>query len=873
MSTAFRNAALLPFLFSLSLYGCTGLSAVPQGPQDELSLTEALAAIDAQSAPEGVAEADFASLRTAMRDQLVGSGQLKWVSGAPSDAQNQVNDLTLSKIDETSADASWTYRNVGDYDQNRQVNISDLTPLGANLGTSSSDAGWPAAQIADGDTNGEVNISDITPLGAHLQNSVDGYFIQSSVTPIEESSWFTVSVALFEDSTEPPAGGARSFTATVFATSGQHFRVVPFSGQASGIAGLPVEYTGQAGGGLSFAEREITLNLIAEKMDNLTATSSALQDIEIADYIATLPHIEEAGFFDGNAWGRFDDGRLAIVCKNHAPAGSQTSALSFDNAPAERSASGYSVPKSNDFYLLWGYGEGTSYTNPTSQLGDILIGAGYNATSARADLPTLTNMLPTGNLYIDSPAGSGIARDGTTQYWIGMDEPCSAQSEENSDLSLQLEIGLAAYMFAKDGSGSGRWQYCFGNKFVELYMFFEANSFVFLNTPLSGAGMDVISAFHNVGASVVMAWTANVPNDVSHAGAVHLIDRMLGANTLGRTEDPPIRPFSLQDTLFDMQDRGVSAGQPIIYPLAPASPYDSLVRFYNLAHPFDACDLFRPSIQNMVVNIADDGIGNVLQIFGDFGDDPANEPQVVLNSLQGLDIISFDDGSIDCVLPDSGGVSNGDVAVMLNGFFSPPRQLTEWRCTLLLTSVGPGSLTHEVTYHLHIRADVNDHRNLPDSNPLQLGVFESIVPLISAPDSYATVNSYGTYTAPGGATTTWTNAGNTHSPNIYMGSIEPHMYMAGNIDMGTRQFSLFMPCLGEYHEKVVNQDLSIDHDTDELFPAEVAASMGTQLLPMTLTDSYAIEAGNMEHFTEEITWTLVWEAASPLYPPDPATPR
>jgi len=73
--------------------------------------------------------------------------------------------------------------NQGDYDQNGEVNISDLTPLGANFGASSVGGAFPpttALSVIDGDGNGVLNISDLTPLGANYGRRVAGYNIYTS---------------------------------------------------------------------------------------------------------------------------------------------------------------------------------------------------------------------------------------------------------------------------------------------------------------------------------------------------------------------------------------------------------------------------------------------------------------------------------------------------------------------------------------------------------------------------------------------------------------------------------------------------------------------------------------------------------------------
>ncbi len=75
---------------------------------------------------------------------------------------------------------SWYYSNKGDYDQNGEVNIADLTPLGVNLNTSGPFPEAGALSMVDGDGNGEINLSDITPIGVNFGQRVDGYTLYAS---------------------------------------------------------------------------------------------------------------------------------------------------------------------------------------------------------------------------------------------------------------------------------------------------------------------------------------------------------------------------------------------------------------------------------------------------------------------------------------------------------------------------------------------------------------------------------------------------------------------------------------------------------------------------------------------------------------------
>ncbi|MEZ5337575.1 MAG: PKD domain-containing protein [bacterium] len=74
----------------------------------------------------------------------------------------------------------WHYYNQGDYDQNGEVNISDLTPLGIHLKESGP---WSPASIqgvVDGDGNNEINLADITPIGANFGARISLYNLYAS---------------------------------------------------------------------------------------------------------------------------------------------------------------------------------------------------------------------------------------------------------------------------------------------------------------------------------------------------------------------------------------------------------------------------------------------------------------------------------------------------------------------------------------------------------------------------------------------------------------------------------------------------------------------------------------------------------------------
>lgn len=94
---------------------------------------------------------------------------------APSGPHNSVDDLTVS-INGSEKQLEWTEKNIGDYGNDGEVGIPDITPIALNYGkpVNHSDPSDTAAMI-DGDFNGEIGISDITPIALNYLNLVAGY--------------------------------------------------------------------------------------------------------------------------------------------------------------------------------------------------------------------------------------------------------------------------------------------------------------------------------------------------------------------------------------------------------------------------------------------------------------------------------------------------------------------------------------------------------------------------------------------------------------------------------------------------------------------------------------------------------------------------
>jgi len=116
---------------------------------------------------------------------------VRTVSAAPTVPTNDFarTDLTW---DNGTGTLSWRYFSRGDYNQDKLVTLSDLTPLGVYFNAQSPAPGppnpWPVADIhsaVDGDLNGWINLNDITPIGQNFNNIVTGYNVYHSLDPAD----------------------------------------------------------------------------------------------------------------------------------------------------------------------------------------------------------------------------------------------------------------------------------------------------------------------------------------------------------------------------------------------------------------------------------------------------------------------------------------------------------------------------------------------------------------------------------------------------------------------------------------------------------------------------------------------------------------
>jgi len=140
----------------------------------------------------------------------------------------------------------WRYYATGDYDQNGEVNIADLTPLGAHYGESGPFDPLGAVYCVDGDRNSALTIADITPIGAQYGRRVSTYRIYASADTADypggglaTSRVASVAQLVGEAPFERPGGGITERIAMQYQLSGppadSHYWVRPSDEDSDGL--------------------------------------------------------------------------------------------------------------------------------------------------------------------------------------------------------------------------------------------------------------------------------------------------------------------------------------------------------------------------------------------------------------------------------------------------------------------------------------------------------------------------------------------------------------------------------------------------------------------------------------------------------------
>jgi len=255
--------------------------APPIQAADDISLHETLAELEGMECPEGVDEALWVELKDALAEALKDScragihprrsttgmkdGGHKWppysdssadgdghsmlcpyksVATPPTGDANKVTDLTILDNGDGTFTLSWHYKNLGDYDQNGTVGISDITPIAQHYNeTYDIEDENCLLAVIDGSGSGRIGIEDITPIAIYFAAEVAEYAVEGAVSA--EGEYAEIGAVAIATATGKDTGRAEFEYALTPGENG-YFRVVPRDsegtpGDASNVVGLALE--------------------------------------------------------------------------------------------------------------------------------------------------------------------------------------------------------------------------------------------------------------------------------------------------------------------------------------------------------------------------------------------------------------------------------------------------------------------------------------------------------------------------------------------------------------------------------------------------------------------------------------------------------
>jgi hypothetical protein len=453
-------------------------------------------------------------------------------------------------------------------------------------------------------------------------------------------------------------------------------------------------------------------------INSLTKAEAANQ---MAGYLKTQPEFEDAGAEDdGNAWGRFHDGRLVIYINNLDPDSSAALPVLPGMAPLAKIINNpgpSNIPDSKYIFICATLPAG--FRKDGESVASLTSEKKYKPIPVNS-IDALKNVSDAGIFFISSHAGKGSPRKGPKNSIF-----CFATSDivsSQSDGKYKEDLDSLRLVYADiPGKAAREKRYGFTQHFVTTYMNFTKNSLVFANSCQSATDPATIGAFFGKGASVYAGYTADTKDLYAFVAANVFFDRTLGTNAfptgyysyLGG-EDPPQRPFDWKSVFAWMQkeeyhyDYGDPSGSCRLL-IQPNPGYNDPPAGGPLA----------PSIATMFV----EPIEKKLYLMGTFGDKPGSDGEVLVqeNSLEILSWEYSDDYKMDlikCKIPDEGDQSFGYVQVKVRGIGSNITTLSRYKGDFTLTHDTKDGRKFKVKLTLQFRVHLLGFRVKPGEEPI-----------------------------------------------------------------------------------------------------------------------------------------------------------
>jgi hypothetical protein len=453
----------------------------------------------------------------------------------------------------------------------------------------------------------------------------------------------------------------------------------------------------------------------AAELDNLNDLEDKVQFVA---WLYHNPAFATAGLFPESfdVYAMFTDGRIALFTdtpKTDEPyTGGRMRSDSDRGSRLSETSSALELPKSTSISLFNGMGK--YFNDNTVALETIIKASGvkYQVHPKIASIKNLEAVKGDAVFYIFTHGGGGAIPNPPPRidstFVMSLWTTDAVNPENERTYKAYLDDKRLAYMFSTFDTDKPEWHYGITGEFIKKHMSFAENALIYIDACNGFRLLPTGTTFRNTvldkavnKKATYIGWTMETNEFTASQASQFIFDRLLGANTTGPgattipKENPVQRPFDLDKIFSDLTKRGFH-----LCANGATLKYQSRV---------DDDILLTPTIERLEIfeQIS------TLQIIGSFG---TVKGKVTVDGKEVTQIIDWTPTVINCMIPETGAGSAGDVIVSVDDRESNAVPLTVWNVKLNYASDDNG-VRMEGTISLIIRADIHKRREIPGEAP------------------------------------------------------------------------------------------------------------------------------------------------------------
>jgi hypothetical protein len=453
----------------------------------------------------------------------------------------------------------------------------------------------------------------------------------------------------------------------------------------------------------------------AEELDNLKDFEDKVQFVA---WLYQNSAFSTAGLFPGSfdVYAMFTDGRIALFTdtpKTDEPyTGGRIRGESDKGSRLTEPTSTLELPKSTHISLFNGMGK--YFNDNTEALEKIITASGvkYQVNRKTASIKNLEAVNGDGVFYLFTHGGGGAIPNPPPKtdstFVMSLWTTDKVTKENDQAYKAYLDDKRLAYMLSTFDTDKPEWHYGITGEFIKKHMTFGENALIYIDACNGFRLLPTGTTFRNTVVNkaankkaTYIGWTMETNEFMASQASQFIFDRLLGANTTGYgpvpipKEDPVQRPFDIDRIFSDLTKRGFH-----LCANGATLKYETNV---------DEDILLTPTIERLEMF----EYTSTLEITGSFG---SKRGKVTVDGKEISQILDWTPTVINCIIPENGAGSAGDVIVSVEDRKSNPVPLTVWNVKLNYASDDNG-VRMEGSMSLVIRADMHPRREMPGEKP------------------------------------------------------------------------------------------------------------------------------------------------------------